>query len=98
MLIQFEEAAGVSRTIYGMKPDEDLIPTRRSLLSRIKDWEDAASWQDFFDTYWKLIYRTGRRAGLTDDEAQDVVQETLLNICQNIGGFRYDPEKGSFKG
>src|SRR5262245_61835089 len=33
------------------KPD-DLIPTRESLLSRIKDWDDRESWQDFFDTYW----------------------------------------------
>src|SRR5262249_48279026 len=40
----------------------------------------------------------GRRAGLTDAEAQDVVQETLLNICHKIGQFRYDPERGSFKG
>jgi hypothetical protein len=33
---------------------EDLIPTRQSLLGRLKDWEDNASWRDFFDTYWKL--------------------------------------------
>ena len=34
----------------------DLIPTRASLLGRLKDWGDHASWRDFFNTYWKLIY------------------------------------------
>jgi hypothetical protein len=34
----------------------DSIPTRQSLLNRLKDWGDQSSWQDFFDTYWQLIY------------------------------------------
>jgi len=29
----------------------DLIPTRKSLLGRLKNFEDNASWRDFFDTY-----------------------------------------------
>ena len=37
------------------QPDE-FIPTRRSLLSRLKNWDDQDSWRDFFNTYWKLIY------------------------------------------
>ena len=41
-----------------MHPDE-LIPTRRSLLSRLKDWDDQDSWKEFFDTYWKLVYGVG---------------------------------------
>ena len=52
-----------------LKSAHDLIPTRRSLLNRLKDWEDQESWQDFFDTYWKLIYGVAAKAGLTDDES-----------------------------
>ena len=78
------------------RPDE-LIPTRASLLSRIKNWEDRESWQDFFDTYWRLIYTTARKAGLTDAEAQDIVQETVLSVAKNVEGFKYDPAVGSFK-
>jgi len=37
--------------------DDDSIATRASLLGRLKDREDQASWQEFFDTYWQLIYR-----------------------------------------
>ena len=77
-------------------PDE-LIPTRDSLLSRLKDWEDGESWREFFRTYWKLIYATARRAGLDDAEAQEAVQETIIKVCQHMPGFRYDRTRGSFK-
>jgi len=63
-----------------MNPEE-LIPTRRSLLSRLKDWDDQESWKDFFDTYWKLVYGVAIKAGLSDQEAQDVVQETVLSVA-----------------
>src|SRR5438046_6721201 len=76
---------------------EDLIPTRESLLSRLKDWEDRESWQDFFDTYWRLIYGIARKAGLSDAEAQDIVQETVISVARKIEGFKYDPAVCSFK-
>src|SRR5215207_6371279 len=44
---------------------EPSIPTRQSLLVRVKDWHDNASWRDFFDTYWKLIYGVARKTGLS---------------------------------
>ena len=76
----------------------DRLPTRQSLLSRLGDWGDETSWQEFFDTYWRLIYSVARRAGLSDAEAHDVVQETVLSVAKSIGRFRYDPKRGSFKG
>ena len=81
-----------------MKPFEDeLIPTRASLIHRLKDWQDDASWQDFFKVYWKLIYGVARKAGLADAEAQDVVQETLISVAKHAPTFNYDPSLGSFK-
>jgi RNA polymerase sigma factor (sigma-70 family) len=77
--------------------DEELIPTRETLLSRLKDWNDQSSWNRFFQTYWKLIYRTALHAGLTQEEAQEVVQETVLSVCRRMPEFRYDPGRGSFK-
>jgi RNA polymerase sigma-70 factor (ECF subfamily) len=77
-------------------PDE-FIPTRQSLLCRLRDWNDQKSWQDFFETYWRLIYKTALQAGLTDSEAQDVVQETIVAVAKAMPGFRYDPCIGSFK-
>jgi RNA polymerase sigma-70 factor (ECF subfamily) len=77
--------------------EAEFIPTRQSLLSRLKDWNDQESWREFFDTYWRLIYRLARRAGLSDAEAQDVVQETMLSVAKAMPGFRYNPALGSFK-
>ncbi len=86
--------------IEQVKPAEktfDTIPTRESLLSRLKDWNDDASWKVFFDTYWRLIYNAATRAGLNDAEAQDVVQETVLSVLKAMPKFKYEPERGSFK-
>ena len=80
-----------------MRGGNEVIPTRQSLLSRLRDWNDQESWKVFFDTYWKLIYNAAIRAGLTDAEAQDVVQETVLAVSKHIPQFEYDPAKGSFK-
>lgn len=84
-----------------MKPMPDVptdsIPTRHSLLARMKDWQDQKSWQDFFDTYWRLIYAVAIRCGLTHSEAEEVVQETVLCVAKRIGEFKNDPAFGSFK-
>ena len=77
---------------------EELLPTRRSLLDRLRNWEDQASWQDFFNTYWKFIYGVAIRSGLSDQEAEDVVQETVISIAKKMPEFVYDPAKCSFKG
>src|SRR5882724_10182973 len=74
-----------------------MIPTRQSLLSRLKDWGDNKSWKDFFDTYWKFIYRAGIKAGLTDVEAEDLVQETMFSVAKSMPGFKYRAEHASFK-
>jgi RNA polymerase sigma-70 factor (ECF subfamily) len=72
-----------------------LLATRRSLVDRLKNWEDQQNWQEFFETYWRLIYGVARQSGLTDAEAQDVVQETVLTVARNI--TKYEREAGSFK-
>jgi RNA polymerase sigma factor (sigma-70 family) len=76
---------------------DELIPTRVTLIQRLKNWQDQSSWQEFFDTYWKLIYDHAVRNGLNDAEAQDVVQETLIDVARHMPGFKYDPAIGSFK-
>lgn len=79
-------------------PALPFIPTRYSLLSRLQNWEDQESWRDFFETYWRLIYSLARKSGLTDSEAQDVVQETVLSVAKNLHKFKRDRTKGTFKG
>src|SRR3954464_12242476 len=81
-----------------MASSEDYSPpdvTRLSLVERLQDWKDQARWQQFFDTYWRLIYAVARRSGLTDSEAPDVVQETVISVARNVS--RYDRNAGKFK-
>src|SRR5688572_15927585 len=75
----------------------DSLPTRRSLLSRLRNMGDDDSWRAFFDAYWRLIYNVARKSGLSDEDAQDVVQETVISVAKKMPEFRYDPAKGSFK-
>jgi RNA polymerase sigma factor (sigma-70 family) len=76
---------------------DEKIPTRTTLLERLKDWKDNPSWQEFFDTYWKLIYGLAISSGLNEVEAQDVVQETMISVARHIPNFKYDRNLGSFK-
>ncbi len=77
--------------------DDRSIATRASLLNRLRDLGDDAAWQRFFDTYWRLIHGVALRSGLTEEEAQDVVQETVISMTKHLPGFQYDPKVCSFK-
>lgn len=72
-----------------------MLATRNSLIERLGNWDDRARWQEFFDTYWRLIYGVARKSGLSDAEAQDVVQDTIFGVAKNIAKF--DSKAGSFK-
>src|SRR6266436_900716 len=75
-----------------------LLGTRRSLVERLADWGDQLRWQEFFDTYSKLIYSDERRSGLTDAESHELVHETVIRFAKSIDKLKYDPAIGSFKG
>jgi RNA polymerase sigma-70 factor (ECF subfamily) len=77
--------------------DEEFIPTRTSLLRRLKNWDDQQSWNEFFNTYSKMLYSVARRAGLNEAEAEDLVQETIIAVAKQMPNFHYDPQIGSFK-
>src|SRR5688572_10870174 len=76
----------------------DSIPTRLSLVARLKDCEDQESWREFFETYWRLIQTTARKAGLTECEAEEVVQEVVIAAAKKMPQFTYEPGKDSLKG
>ena len=71
--------------------------TRRSLIERLDNWEDQKTWDEFYKTYWRLIYSVATKAGLRSEEAFDVVQETILSIAKQSKQKRYNPDAGSFK-
>jgi RNA polymerase sigma-70 factor, ECF subfamily len=75
----------------------DFSRTRRSLLTRLKNWDDQSGWREFMNKYGRFIFGLARRAGFSQEEAEDIVQDTLLSVAKKIPDFRYQGEKGSFK-
>jgi RNA polymerase sigma factor (sigma-70 family) len=71
--------------------------TRKSLIARLENWEDQKTWDEFYNTYWRLIYAVAVKAGLRQEEAFDCVQETILSIAKQSKKNLYDPAQGSFK-
>jgi RNA polymerase sigma factor (sigma-70 family) len=82
---------------HGSKPEpgDEFLPTRNSLLSRLKNWDDQEGWRDFFDTYWKFLYSIAIKAGLSDSDARDVVQETVVAVAKGLREGRFRTAEGS---
>lgn len=78
--------------------EKDALTTSYNLLTRLENWDDQKSWKDFFDRYWRLIYSMAIRSGLTEAEAEDVVQETVVCVAKDIHKFQQDRTRGTFKG
>ncbi len=75
----------------------DNAETRESLLLRIRDSGDRDAWFEFVSIYRPLIYRIGRRFGLQDADAQNLIQEVLQKIERQSGSWEAGPGRGSFR-
>jgi RNA polymerase sigma-70 factor (ECF subfamily) len=86
------------RMAASMKPEQDpQLQTRSSLLNRLKTGDDPPSWQEFYRIYGGLIRFFAEKAGLTEDEAEEVVQETAIGVARGLPEFTYDPKVCRFK-
>ncbi|MDP3073100.1 MAG: sigma-70 family RNA polymerase sigma factor [Opitutaceae bacterium] len=72
--------------------------TRPTLLFRVREWQDAASWAEFHRLYRRLIYGRARRAGLAHEDAEDVAQDVFKRVAETIKDFDLNPDRGSFRG
>lgn len=73
-----------------MNPDEseriqtEFIPTRRTLLSRLRNWDDRESWRDFFDTYGGLTDSVRRRSGPAGGQTSGINPEPVWNVRRRM--------------
>ncbi len=63
---------------------------------RRAEWK-FARWQEFFPLYGPMIRRFALKAGCTEIEADEVMQETAIGVARNLPEFRYDPATCRFK-
>jgi RNA polymerase sigma-70 factor (ECF subfamily) len=75
-----------------------LLPTRASLLRRISDPSDTASWTEFYRLYKKLVFGFACRSGLSRADAEEVTQDVFNRVSQTIHEFESDPKRGTFRG
>jgi RNA polymerase sigma-70 factor (ECF subfamily) len=78
-------------------PHGSSLETRPSLLKRLQTGDDPQSWQEFYRIYGGLIRFFATKAGLTPDEAEEVVQETAIGVARRLPEFVYDPKVCRFK-
>ncbi|MEL6107253.1 MAG: sigma-70 family RNA polymerase sigma factor [Planctomycetota bacterium] len=71
--------------------------TRASLLIRLRDAHDTDAWDQFAEVYSPLIFEFGRRGGMQDSDAADLVQEVMREVAGSIKRFDYDPSVGRFR-
>jgi RNA polymerase sigma factor (sigma-70 family) len=74
------------------------LRTRPTLLLRLHEREDAASWEEFHRLYRRLVYGRARRAGLSHEDAEDVAQDVFVRVAETIRDFDLNPDRGSFRG
>ena len=77
-------------------PPNDLPPTSVSLLDGVRQ-NVTGSWGRFTDFYGPLVYGKCRRAGLTEHDAQDVVQNVFVKVFKSIHTFRRSPPEMLFR-
>jgi RNA polymerase sigma-70 factor (ECF subfamily) len=71
-------------------------PTSLSLLGRACA-DDQQAWRHIVHLYGPLVYRWCRRAGLQEDEASDIFQETFRSVSANLNNFKPTKSTGSFR-
>lgn len=61
--------------------------TDPSLIDRVKEMSDGASWLEFMGIYQPVVYRLVRRRGMQDADAQDVSQQVFASISRSLAGW-----------
>jgi DNA-directed RNA polymerase specialized sigma24 family protein len=79
-----------------VNPEDERVQTSWTLVGRIKNVQDQESWTRFYDLYKGLVLGVSMKAGLTKEEAEDVLQATMASVSKNIGQFEANPGPGSF--
>lgn len=76
----------------------DPLPTQPSLLLQLRKEDAPEEWETFYHRYSRFILSVCIRYGLTPAEAEDVLQETMVELICALRKFEYDPSRGRFRG
>jgi RNA polymerase sigma factor (sigma-70 family) len=74
------------------------VRTSKTLLEKLRVFEDRQAWSQFMNLYLPMIQSWGRRFGLADADLEELTSRLLTKLVQALPRFDYDPGKGSFRG
>lgn len=69
--------------------------TELKLIQRMADTEDNSAWTTFVERYRPPIRRTALRAGLSETDAEEVVQKTFIAVHRSLAC--YGPHLSRFR-
>ena len=75
-----------------------MFETSASLLERLRRQPDAASWERLVAIYTPLLRGWLRRNLVPAGDIEDLAQDVLAVLVRELPHFRYEPERGSFRG
>lgn len=71
--------------------------TSTHLLEGLRDPGNHAVWQQYVDRYRPLVVRYAARLGLSEADAEDVAQQTLISFCNAFQQGKYERERGRLR-
>jgi len=71
--------------------------TSTTLLEGLRDPGNRTVWLDFVERYRPLVVGYGRRAGLSNDDAEDLAQQSLLAFSQAYRDEKYERARGRLR-
>lgn len=74
-----------------------MYTTSGTLLERLRSPADHEAWDKFVLLYTPFLYHCGRRFGLRQQDAADVVQDVFSVLLVKLPDFQYR-DSGSFRG
>lgn len=71
--------------------------TNESLILKVKDPADAASWSDFLAIYRPVVVRMACGRGLQHADADDLAQQVFLSVARAIDDWKPEPHQPPFR-
>jgi len=67
------------------------------ILQGLRQQGDEAAWREFCARYEPMLLAFARRSGFREQDARDVVQNTLMSFLEGFRAGKYDPERGRLR-
>jgi len=69
--------------------EEDQYQTRATLIMRVQDQHDEASWEEFVRVYRRYIYAIIRSMNISESDTEDILQQVLINLWNSLPKMDY---------